>query len=239
MFSLLFVALTLASYAQGASQIALFTDENCQASYKGLEGPNGYPNGSCTDIRRSGTFGSLQVVSLDPGCAVTIYVNDPSTTICGGLQQEVRLGECWNSTFVYYSIDMCDISAIGQTPSSTPSPSSSASASASASVSPTAVPLSGPSVGAIAGGVIGGVVALGLIAGLVAWFLIKKRRARRTDGFMEHNGPAEMYAGMRYERHEMSDGPVTYKSHAVEVAQPPAELGGHELRQDEKQRAMH
>jgi len=63
--------LALAGTVQAASQIALFTDENCQDSYKGLEGPNGYPNGSCTDIRRSGTWGSMQVVGLDPGCAGT------------------------------------------------------------------------------------------------------------------------------------------------------------------------
>lgn len=64
------VALTSCVYA--ASQIALFTDSNCQDSFKGLEGPNGYPNGSCTDIRRSGDYGSLQVVGLDPGCAGTL-----------------------------------------------------------------------------------------------------------------------------------------------------------------------
>ena len=61
--------LALTTCVRAASQIALFTDSNCQDSYKGLEGPNGYPNGSCTDIRRSGEYGSLQVVGLDPGCA--------------------------------------------------------------------------------------------------------------------------------------------------------------------------
>lgn len=65
----LFAALTLTTCVQAASQIALFTDDNCQDSYKGLEGPNGYPNGTCTDFRRSGEYGSLQVVGLDPGCA--------------------------------------------------------------------------------------------------------------------------------------------------------------------------
>lgn len=63
--------LALSTCVRAASQIALFTDQNCQHSYKGLEGPNGYPNGSCTDIRRSGEYGSLQVVGLDAGCAGT------------------------------------------------------------------------------------------------------------------------------------------------------------------------
>jgi len=67
LFQLALLALTTCVHA--ASQISLFTDSNCQDVYKGLEGPNGYPNGSCTDIRRSGEYGSLQVVGLDPGCA--------------------------------------------------------------------------------------------------------------------------------------------------------------------------
>jgi hypothetical protein len=67
--------LALAAGAAAASQIALFTDAHCQDSYKGLEGPNGYPNGSCTDLRLSGAYGSLQVVGLDPGCAGTSVSN--------------------------------------------------------------------------------------------------------------------------------------------------------------------
>jgi hypothetical protein len=68
-FTPLAVLLTLTTCVRAASQISLFTDAECRDSYKGLEGPNGYPNGSCTDIRRSGEYGSLQVVGLDPGCA--------------------------------------------------------------------------------------------------------------------------------------------------------------------------
>ena len=50
------------------SQVALFADEHCKESLRGLEGPNGYPNGTCTDLRRTGRYGSFQVVGLDPGC---------------------------------------------------------------------------------------------------------------------------------------------------------------------------
>lgn len=233
MISFIFFSLALVSWVQAASQIALFTDENCQDSYKGLEGPNGYPNGSCTDIRRSGTYGSLQVVGLDPGCGVTIYMNDPETTICGGFQREISLGECYNSTYVYYSIDFCDIGAIGETPSPT---------SRVPTSSPSSGPSSGPPIGAIVGGVVGGVLGLALIAGIAAWILIKKRRARR-NAEVGDTRPSEMYAGMYQERHEMSDGPVVYKSHAVEVVQPPVELAGDDARPDtrpdDKQRAMH
>lgn len=52
-----------------ASTIATFSDSNCKDSLKGFDGPNGYPNGTCTDLRvRSGNYGSFQIVSLDPGC---------------------------------------------------------------------------------------------------------------------------------------------------------------------------
>lgn len=57
-----------ATHVFAASQLALFTDEHCQNSLRGLEGPNGYPNGTCTDLRRTGPYGSFQVVGLDPGC---------------------------------------------------------------------------------------------------------------------------------------------------------------------------
>ena len=70
MHNLLFLLLTaLAVRVFATSQIALFEDDNCQESLRGLEGPNGYPNGTCTDLRRNGPYGSFQVVGLDPGCA--------------------------------------------------------------------------------------------------------------------------------------------------------------------------
>jgi hypothetical protein len=59
----------LTTLVEATSHVALFTDAHCQDTYKALDGPNGYPNGTCTDMRRSGEYGSLQVVGLDPGCA--------------------------------------------------------------------------------------------------------------------------------------------------------------------------
>lgn len=269
---------------QGASQIALFTDNNCQDSYKGLDGPNGYPNGTCTDMRRSGEYGSLQVVGLDSGCAgalpfllsarggrpalqsflciacnallfgslarcvhtqssmllfftrvanpapVTIYIDDPSTTVCGGFQEEIQLGQCWNSTFAYYSIDMCD------TPSSssaTPTPSSSSKDSDSQSLT------TGTLVGAVLGGLAGGA----LLLGIALWLLARKKRARKARNAAaaeESHGHDHAYAEVAtnpyrsemdgsYQRHEMEPGKVVYKH---EVATPPVELAGWEVRRD-------
>lgn len=52
-----------------ATIIATFTDDKCQDSYKSINGPNGYPNGTCTQLRASGPFGSFQVVEEDQGCS--------------------------------------------------------------------------------------------------------------------------------------------------------------------------
>ena len=70
----------LTTFVEATSHVALFTDAHCQDTYKALDGPNGYPNGTCTDMRRSGEYGSLQVVGLDPGCAGTSSLFTPALT---------------------------------------------------------------------------------------------------------------------------------------------------------------
>jgi hypothetical protein len=71
MIPFLLLILTRALPCIASTQIALFSDENCEDSLRGLEGPNGYPNGTCTDLRRSGAYGSFRVVGLDAGCTGT------------------------------------------------------------------------------------------------------------------------------------------------------------------------
>ena len=51
-FSLLALLAVLTALVSATSHVALFTDAHCQDSYKALDGPNGYPNGTCTDMRR-------------------------------------------------------------------------------------------------------------------------------------------------------------------------------------------
>jgi hypothetical protein len=71
----------LTTTISATSHVALFTDARCQDTYKALDGPNGYPNGTCTDMRRSGEYGSLQVVGLDPGCAGTASLSSSALTL--------------------------------------------------------------------------------------------------------------------------------------------------------------
>ena len=81
--ALLYTLLSLLlSHSTAKSIISTFADANCQESITSLDGPNGYPNGTCTDFRRSGTYGSFQVVGLDAGCAGALE-NNGSTTGTG------------------------------------------------------------------------------------------------------------------------------------------------------------
>lgn len=51
------------------SSLATFSDEKCQASLEGIDGPNGYFNGTCTPLDYKGSgWKSFQFVSLDRGC---------------------------------------------------------------------------------------------------------------------------------------------------------------------------
>jgi hypothetical protein len=167
-------------------------------------------------------------------CIVTIYMNDTTVDICSGYQEEIQPIDCYNSTFVYYSIDFCDAGAIGPSPSTTSTPSS----TTSPSPSPPPPASSGPSTGAIVGAAVGGGIALGIIVGLAVFFFMKKRNSARLQGargFAELTGvttvtPVEVHA-----KHiqELGPGAVAYKHHPVEIEQPPVELAGMEMRRDE------
>lgn len=82
LLSLLLALICFVSLLQsaGATIIATFTDDKCKDSYKSINGPNGYPNGTCTQLRASGPFGSFQVVEEDEGCSgMSFYTG---ITIC-------------------------------------------------------------------------------------------------------------------------------------------------------------
>lgn len=66
---MLIVLLQHGSLVESTSSIATFSDVNCQDSLSSFDGPNGYPNGTCSRLERSGGYGSFQVVNLDDGCS--------------------------------------------------------------------------------------------------------------------------------------------------------------------------
>jgi hypothetical protein len=163
-------------------------------------------------------------------CAVTIYVNDTTVDICSGYQEEIQPIDCYNSTFVYYSIDFCDAGAIGESPSatSTPTPTSTPSSTPPSSSS-------GISTGAIVGAAVGGGIGLGIIIGLAVFYIMRRRNSAHSR---ESPVSAELASVTPYEVHakhvqELGPGAVAYKHHPVEIEQPPVEIGGMEMSRDE------
>jgi hypothetical protein len=175
--------------------------------------------------------------------AVTIYAQD-STTMCGGPQEEIQLAQCWNSSWVYYSIDMCDAAL---STAATPEPTASSTATSTNTAH-------GLTTGTLVGAVLGGLVAGALLLGAALWVLARKKRARKARAAAEHEGTEFRGEGTKYQgegsgcvgytavnrveadtnpyrnemdasyqRHEMA-GKVVYKHDAAEVA--PVELSG-------------
>ncbi|KAF2853818.1 hypothetical protein T440DRAFT_515304 [Plenodomus tracheiphilus IPT5] len=208
--SFLFLLLTFAPYTESTSQIALFSDDSCKNSLRGMTGPNGYPNGTCTDLRRSGPYGSFQIVGLDESCTVTVYEKDATDDPCSGYAELAQPIDCYNSTYVYYSIDFC------------------LPGGAQASIVPTSTPSasSGLSAGAIAGAVIGGVAGLGIIVAIIVIVVIRRKKAKRLAKLPQESGGTDAQLRYRQAPHEIGRGSVMYKNNAVEIEQPPIELGG-------------
>jgi hypothetical protein len=161
-------------------------------------------------------------------CPVTIYVNDTTVDICAGYQEEIQPIDCYNSTFVYYSIDFCDAGAIGESPSATPTPTPTPTPPPSSS--------SGLSTGAIAGIAVGGGLALALITGLAVFYIMRRRNAARSQQTPGYTEPASVTPYEVHAKHiqELGPGAVAYKHTAVEIEQPPVELASTEMGRNER-----
>jgi hypothetical protein len=115
----------------------------------------------------------VPVVEISNGNPVTIYGNnsDPSMPCSSEIKIVAQLAQCYNSSWVYYSIDGCDI------PSTLPTSSALSEATASATSTPSAAVR--PSTGVIVGGIVGGVSAFGLVFVFAMYFLRRHYRSHR------------------------------------------------------------
>ena len=109
---------------------------------------------------------------------VTIYAND---TIAGEpcsavVLQFASIATCYNSSWVYYSIDACI------------PPSSSSSASSSPTSSSTPQNHHSNHTGAIVGGVVGGIAGVAILVGIAIFLFVRRRRQQRQ----QPNKPQEM-----------------------------------------------
>ncbi|KAK7527977.1 uncharacterized protein IWZ02DRAFT_141876 [Phyllosticta citriasiana] len=172
---LLLLLLALPSSVFAASTIATFYDDACKESYSGFSGPDGFPNGTCTNLNQAngGAFKSFQVVELDPGCAVTIYDNNTSQGPCSPVVLQVAdIAHCYNTTWAYYSIDGCTAPSSSSFSFSSPTPSASGRARRRKKKHHT---------GAIVGGVVGGIAGGAVIASLALFLLRRRRRLRNAQ----------------------------------------------------------
>lgn len=158
--------------------------------------------------------------------SVTIYGSNSNGLSCSSEAIQVaELATCYNTSWVYYSIDQCtspkDIT-------STTSSSSTSTASSSSSASSD----SSSSAGAIAGGVVGGVAGLAFIAGALFYFLRKKKQAKASgshDSEQSHphemgsdHARSELHAGGLHKYELAAKGP----SEMEELHAPPVEMEG-------------
>ncbi|KAF2703085.1 hypothetical protein K504DRAFT_486061 [Pleomassaria siparia CBS 279.74] len=175
----------------GASSIATYNETKCMKGLENMNGPNGYPEGICTLLPLK-SFQAFQIQGLDPGCGVTLYGEDTTSDPCSSDVKILgKIATCYNATWVYYSIDGCDIPSITPSPTSislpsstslpiSSSPASSSTSSSGSASSPSATPAPAASsnrLSLIIGASIGGVGAVALMA-MAALLFVRHRRSR-------------------------------------------------------------
>ncbi|EFQ99223.1 hypothetical protein MGYG_02237 [Nannizzia gypsea CBS 118893] len=182
--TLAFVLITLqhSSLVESASSIATFSDENCQDSLSSFDGPNGYPNGTCSRLDRSGKYGSFQAVNLDDGCSVTLYGRDDiaGQPCSSSVVQVAEIAACYNSSWIFYSIDECTAPAPGQTKAPVPD-------------------MARDYTGAIVGSTIGGLFVIAIFI-IIGWFCFVYRPCRKQNECTEQATGHVKGAGVTYKK---------------------------------------
>ncbi|KAF2438969.1 hypothetical protein P171DRAFT_502090 [Karstenula rhodostoma CBS 690.94] len=203
-------ALCLLLYTTFASNIATFEDQKCKESKENMNGPNGYPNGTCMPLDKKGSYKSFQIVGLDGGCSVTLYGkdSDPGSPCSSETQLEFpRIGTCYNASWLYYSIDSVTRLTHCHHPTHYATPTATENTFAESPHK--------KNTGAIAGGVVGGVVGLVLVAASV-FFSVKRNRRLQQEARKPVSATAP---------NELPTQDVKYKIYSHEASLPPQEMG--------------
>ncbi|KAF2430306.1 hypothetical protein EJ08DRAFT_249460 [Tothia fuscella] len=204
---------SLLKFAIAASTVATFSDPNCKDSFRELNGPNGYPNGTCKTLNSNGPFKSFQLVNLDPECTLTIYGQDPSGDICAtnAPQIEANIARCYNASWTYYSFDSCAV------PEAT---TASSSTGATSSLSTSSKSKTSGNVGPIVGGVIGGVIFIALVLAAGVYWMRKRKNgiAEAPNDGERHEMPAHN------DRYEMQTKRYTYFGGELDSEKPESDV---------------
>ncbi|KAI0433234.1 hypothetical protein F5Y09DRAFT_90906 [Xylaria sp. FL1042] len=192
-----------------ASSILTFSDQNCRTLSGTINVTDTTGSGECTRLTKG--YESFMIGTLGEGCSVTIYGHDKQNSICSATNNSLAEPDvCYNSTWVYFSVDVCSPPAsISQSFSTSTLATSTSSTTPTTTGTPTTIPghtSSGINVGAVVGGTIAGVFVFALIVGAGLYFFWFQPKHQRQLAEMPANsvtntpGNSESYA--------MSDTPV-------------------------------
>ncbi|KAI1751221.1 hypothetical protein F4782DRAFT_531741 [Xylaria castorea] len=163
----------------GTTTILTFSDRNCRTRSGSINAKNSPGSGECTKLTAGLT--SFMIGALGDGCTVTIYGDDPKDPICSATNLELaETTVCYNSSWVYFSVDECTPSS-GSTSAST---SSAASTTSTATTTSTPNPASnGINIGAVVGGTVSGVFVVAIIVGAALYFFwFRPKQQRKMAG---------------------------------------------------------
>ncbi|KAI0972942.1 hypothetical protein F4678DRAFT_427416 [Xylaria arbuscula] len=160
----------------GASSILTFSDRNCGTLLSTIDVKDTTGSGECT--RLTSGFKSLMIGTLGDGCSATIYGHDSENSICSATNNSLAVPSvCYNSTWIYFSVDVCapnaTTSELASKSTSTTSTIASATLSTTSTSTPTTTPESttnGVNIGAVVGGTVSGIFVLALVVGAGLYF---------------------------------------------------------------------
>ncbi|KAH7079494.1 hypothetical protein FB567DRAFT_551925 [Paraphoma chrysanthemicola] len=105
------------------SNLRTCLDGNCGRSNRTIDMRNDFGNTTCKPLSVV-MGGSFQITELDPGCTVTLYGASSNGRTCpSDTQATCRVGTCYSSSWMYYSIQGCRPATVSAASSSIPSSS--------------------------------------------------------------------------------------------------------------------
>ncbi|KAH7071268.1 hypothetical protein BKA63DRAFT_70049 [Paraphoma chrysanthemicola] len=105
------------------SNLRTCLDGNCGRSNRTIDIRDDFGNTTCKPLNVV-MGGSFQITELDPGCTVTLYGASINGMTCSSdTQATCRVGTCYSSSWMYYSIQGCRPSTVSAASSSTSSSS--------------------------------------------------------------------------------------------------------------------
>lgn len=145
--------------------------------------------------------------------AATIYQSNANDLTCSGSPEVASIGTCYNTSWIYYSIDECS-SVTTAAAAATLSPASNSSSSG------------GVSTGVIAGAVVACVLGLGIIAALCTYFFwFRPEQQAKKNQIPEQVEAAAVETQTSEEAQEAADAALKDDhSEPVEMHQLPSEL---------------